>query len=177
MPSEPPNGALLRTTTNRRVALLAVVVVIQCAAVVFYIGDVVQEVRWTGPDLHTVLESLVTAALVLGTGLGIYEMRRTLARTRDAERALSAASGAFQAVVTERFGEWQLTRAERDVAMLVLKGVETADIAQFRGSAQGTVRAQLAQVYAKSGSSSRSQFVSQFVEDLLDGPVAPIPQP
>jgi DNA-binding NarL/FixJ family response regulator len=51
--------------------------------------------------------------------------------------------------------------------LFTLKGLDIADIATARGSAQGTVRAQLAKVYAKAGVSNRGQLISTFIEDLL----------
>jgi len=54
---------------------------------------------------------------------------------------------------------------------LTLKGFDVAEIAKIRGAAAGTVRAQLTRVYAKASVSSRPQFISLFIEDLLDGPV------
>jgi len=83
---------------------------------------------------------------------------------------LSAASGAFTEAMMAEFERWGLTPAERDVALLSLKGCEVAEIAQLRGSAAGTVRAQLARVYAKAGVSGRAQLASLFIEELLDRP-------
>ena len=52
-------------------------------------------------------------------------------------------------------------------ALFALKGCDVAEIAQLRGAAQGTVRAQLSQVYAKAGVTSQAGLVSLFLEDLL----------
>lgn len=60
-----------------------------------------------------------------------------------------------------------LTAAECDVALFALKGCDAAEIARLRGAAQGTVRAQLSQVYAKAGVTSQAGLVSLFLEDLL----------
>jgi DNA-binding CsgD family transcriptional regulator len=50
---------------------------------------------------------------------------------------------------------------------LALKGLDVAEIAEMRGAAAGTVRAQLTRIYAKAGVSGRAQFAAWFVEDLL----------
>ncbi|MFN3642142.1 MAG: helix-turn-helix transcriptional regulator [Gemmobacter sp.] len=78
---------------------------------------------------------------------------------------------ARHAAAAAQFRAWGLTPAERDVAWLALEGLDTAEIAGRRGAAAGTVRAQLARVYAKAGVSGRAQFAALFVEDLLAGPV------
>ncbi|SFD02114.1 helix-turn-helix transcriptional regulator [Tropicimonas isoalkanivorans] len=156
---------------RRRVVVLTCVVTVQVLACVFFVADVLTDFRRIGVNAHTNYEAVVALALLLGTGFGVHEIRRTLRRNREAERALSIASGAFSEVVEGRFTDWGLTAAESEVALFVLKGLQTSEIAALRGSAEGTVRAQLARIYAKSGSQNRAQFVSQFVEDLLAEPV------
>jgi DNA-binding CsgD family transcriptional regulator len=70
-------------------------------------------------------------------------------------------------VIKGFFDEWNLTAAERDVAIMILKGLDNETIAQVRKTARGTVRAQATNVYAKSKTDSRAQFISLFVEELL----------
>jgi DNA-binding NarL/FixJ family response regulator len=80
---------------------------------------------------------------------------------------LSVASGAFAEVLDVFFSQWALTPAERDVALMVLKGLENEQIAAARGSAVGTIRAQTTRIYAKAGVNSRAQLMSVFIEELL----------
>lgn len=150
---------------------LAVVLVVQALCAVFFVADVVVDFHWVGLDLHHAFEAVVALALVIGVIFGGLEMRRTLERTRRAEAALSLASGAFGQMIDAYFERWGLTPAEGEVALLALKGFEVSEIAGLRGAAGGTVRAQLARVYAKAGVSNRTQLVCLFIEDLLDSPL------
>jgi DNA-binding CsgD family transcriptional regulator len=75
-------------------------------------------------------------------------------------------------IMAERFDEWGLTPAERDVALFAIKGLSIADIAQLRSTSEGTVKAQTAAIYRKAGVSGRSQLLSLFIEDLMDGGVS-----
>ena len=82
----------------------------------------------------------------------------------------------------ESFGRWGLTRSERDVALLTVKGLSVAEIAALRETREGTVRAQCAAIYRKAGVESRAQLLSLFVEDLMAGvvleaPADPTPKP
>lgn len=154
-----------------RVTALAAIIVLQALCAVFFVADVVGDVHRTGLQAHTVFEAAVSFALAVGVVFGGLEMRRTLDNARRAETALSAASGAFAELMAASFEHWKLTPAEADVALLAVKGCDIAEIARLRGAAPGTVRAQLARIYAKAGVSNRSQLVSVFVEDLLDGPL------
>jgi DNA-binding NarL/FixJ family response regulator len=115
---------------------------------------------------------MVALGLLFGSMFGMSELRRSHRLIRSQEQALATASGALAEVIAEHFANWGFTASEREVAMLSLKGLELADIARVRGVAMGTVRAQLAAVYAKSGTSGRAQFTSFFVEDLLSGGIA-----
>ena len=165
-----------RPHSMRRATLLAGALAVQAVACVFFIADVGSDVRLIGMNPHTTFEAAVAVALIIGTGFGALEMRRTLARVQRAEESLQLASGAFGDVVRQRFDDWRLTPSQRDVALFALKGLDVAEIAQLRGTAEGTVRAQLAQVYAKSGSGNRAQFAALFVEELLDSAgLAPAP--
>ena len=150
--------------------MLAVAIGLQTLAAVFFLGDVAADFRWIGFDPHTTFEAVVAVALLIGIGFGAVEMRRTLARMRRAEEALSMASGALAEVIQLRFEEWQLTPSEADVALFALKGFDTNEIATLRSVAESTVRAQLTRAFAKSGVKNRAQFVSLFVEELLTLP-------
>lgn len=152
---------------RRRAAGLAVVLAAQVVAAVFFIADVAQDLIWGGFSPHSVLEAVVAVALIVGTMFGALQMRQVLQRIRQAETAISVASGAFFDLIDARFKEWGLTPSEAEVALFTLKGLDIADIASARGAAQGTVRAQLTKVYAKAGVSGRGQLTSMFIEDLL----------
>jgi len=159
---------MLRSREVKRASLLAIALTLQTLAALFFISDVASDFRWIGFDPHTTFEAAVALALIIGIGFGALEMRRTLVRIRSAEQALSLAAGAFAEVVEARFAEWGLTPAEADVALFTLKGLNTAEIAGLRNAADSTVRAQLTRVFAKSGAGGRAQFVSLFIDELLD---------
>lgn len=156
---------------GRRKAALAVFTLAQAAAAAFFVLDVTSDMSSGAVDYHTILEAVIAIGLVLGGMFGVRELSRSHDLLRSHETALAAASGALAEVIDAEFTEWRLTPAERDIGMLALKGFDTAEIAQLRGAAQGTVRAQMTSIYAKSGVSGRAQFAAHFVEDLLAGGV------
>jgi hypothetical protein len=51
---------------------------------------------------------------------------------------------------------------------VAIKGLDVAEIAALRGSAQGTVRAQLTRIYAKAGTTSQTGLIALFMEELID---------
>ena len=141
--------------------------VVQMLAAVFFVGDAVVDIFAGALGPHLYFESLVALALALGVGLGALALRQTLEELKAQDAALASARGALGDVIAAQFTDWGLTPAERDVAFLALKGLDVAEIAELRGRAAGTVRAQLTRIYAKAGVSGRAQFAAWFVEDLL----------
>ncbi|MFN0114128.1 MAG: helix-turn-helix transcriptional regulator [Paracoccaceae bacterium] len=152
---------------RRYPAALALFIVIESLAAGFFLGEALSEMLAEVGTRHGTNEGLVAVALLLGVAFGAIELRRTLKRMRAQETQLMAAKGALADVISAQFAAWGLTPAERDVAMFALKGLDVADIAEARTAAQGTVRAQLTNIYAKAGVSGRAQFAALFVEDLL----------
>lgn len=158
----------MRLSKPGKVTSLVSLLVIQAMAAAFFVGDVIADLTFDGLDAHVALEAAVSLALVLGLVFGVREVRRTIESARRNEEALAIAKGALSDVMEHNFDNWQLTSAERDVALLAVKGCDINEISDLRQVAQGTVRAQLSRVYAKSGVSSRTELISLFIEDLID---------
>lgn len=66
-----------------------------------------------------------------------------------------------------QFSRWNLTEAEREVALLILKGLSHKEIATVRAVSERTVREQARSVYSKSGLTGRASLSAFFLEDLL----------
>lgn len=164
-----------RDAARRQTAALSAFLLVQTLGTVFFVGDVIGDLREDPTSFHFLFEATVTMALVLGVLFGAFALRRTIEFLRAQEAALDVARGALSDVIDRQFHAWALTPAERDVGFLALKGLDVAEIAEMRGAAQGTVRAQLTRIYAKADVSGRAQFAAFFVEDLLGEGIAPAP--
>lgn len=67
----------------------------------------------------------------------------------------------------QQFDAWGLTPSEKEVAMLILKGLSFKEIAQLRETKEKTVRQQASSIYAKAGTTGRHEFSAWFFEDML----------
>ena len=154
--------------------MLAVLIVANVTCTAFFAMDVITDFESFGTQeaFHLVIEALAAVVLVLGTSFMLFELRRILLRNASMELGLKAARGDMQAVIDRFFADWRLSGAERDVALLLLKGLDNEAIAAIRGTATGTVRAQCAGIYSKAGVDGRSQLMSVFMEELLSEPLA-----
>lgn len=90
--------------------------------------------------------------------------RREAARFR--EEAHTALQGLSEAI-DRQFARWQLTPAEREVGLLLLKGLSHKEVAVARSTSETTIRQQALAVYRKAGLRNRSELSAFFLEDLL----------
>jgi len=66
-----------------------------------------------------------------------------------------------------QLARWSLSPSEKEIALLLLKGLSLKEIADVRKTAEKTVRAQSVSIYSKSGLAGRSELSAFFLEDLL----------
>lgn len=135
------------------------------------------------------IESLELIPVIVAT-VGVVVLFRTSARQRDDQLVLlrdlelarlqgqrwrsearTLLNGLGDAIEGQ-FTRWNLTDAEREVALLLLKGLSLKEIASVRAATERTIRAQAQSVYAKAGVTGRAALSAFFLEDLL----APIGQ-
>lgn len=92
----------------------------------------------------------------------------TLQAERDQwrESAQAALSGLGRAI-DRQFELWKLTPAEREIALLLLKGYGHKQIAGATQRSERTVRQHAVTVYQKSGLAGRAELAAFFLEDLL----------
>ena len=156
-------------TTERRAATLAALIILQALCAMFFVGDVILDFSEGGnlSEIHVVFEAVAALALSAGVLYLMFELRRLMLRMERMDVGLRAARGEMYSIIQAFFDEWALSAAERDVALLLLKGLDNETIASVRGTAKGTVRAQSASVYAKAGVDGRAQLISLFLEELL----------
>ncbi|WP_447932547.1 helix-turn-helix transcriptional regulator [Sphingopyxis fribergensis] len=158
-----------RRALESRAAAITFLVVLQALATIFFVADVAGDIASDGRSIHLLVETGATLALLAGVVFGALQLRWLILRARLDETAVAAARGAMSDLVRQRFLDWQLTGAEADVALFALKGFDAADIARFRGAASGTIRAQLARIYAKAGVHSQVGLMAMIIDDLIDG--------
>ena len=139
--------------------------------------DANEGVRWP----HLVVE----LSVAVGAAVGIFLLMRDsfrktheLVQSREiitkkeneAERWRLESQKYIQGLgiaIDAQLARWSLTPSEKEVALLLLKGLSLKEIADIRKTAEKTVRAQSVGIYAKSGLAGRSELSAFFLEDLL----------
>jgi len=157
------------------------------AAVVGGIGllmtlEIVEEPDMT---LSEILFELIEPTLIVMTAAGVVHLmgrmqqqhQEQLSLIRDLEVArrdgakwradMSGLLSGLGAAIDAQFDRWQLTPAEREIALLMLKGLSHKEIAAVRDASERTVRQQARSIYGKANLSGRAALSAFFLEDLL----------
>jgi len=120
------------------------------------------------------LLALVGVALFLNHAWSLHEAADSIARDllrqqEEAARWQAEAQGALEglgAAIERQMEKWGLTEAERDVTLLLLRGLSHKEIATERRTSEGTVRQQALSIYRKAGLGGRSSLAAFFLEGL-----------
>jgi DNA-binding CsgD family transcriptional regulator len=69
--------------------------------------------------------------------------------------------------IDEQLEKWHLSNAEKDICLLLLKGLSNKEIADMRTTSEKTVRQQVSAILQKANLHSRSELIAFFLEDIL----------
>lgn len=155
-----------------RALALSFVAIALCEA--FFVMDVLADVFYLDIPLiwkidHSIVELISTASLAMALVVIGWQIRRLLIEHRSAQACVQVASGELLSVIDDRFTHWQLSPSEREIALLLIKGLSTQEIADIRKTRCGTVKSQSSAIYQKVGVRGRNELAAYFVEDLLGG--------
>ena len=143
--------------------------------------DLVLDAAESEADSHLWIELLTVFSAL--TGLGtlvryIYKqnqelqtIRRELSSTqtslRQTKRKTEKLTEDLSKNIQTQFNAWSLTPSEKEVALLLLKGLTLEEVATVRETKEKTVRQQASNLYKKASLAGRHELVSYFFEDFL----------
>jgi len=116
---------------------------------------------------HDKIELFSTVVLGFALALIGKEILRLLSEHKQAQDSIDVAKGELLAVIKRHFEDWKFTRSESEVALFLIKGLSTKEIADIRQTKAGTVKSQTNSIYSKAEVKGRNELVTYFVEDLL----------
>ena len=155
---------------------LGFLILAQSFAAFFFLSDVFMDIVEFGPgssfaNSHLIIETLAALTLILSVGFEVRYLVQLLRQQEELARGLQIASGALHELMLAYYQTWGLTPSEKDVAGFAIKGMSIAEIAELRGTAQGTVKAHLNAIYRKAGVTGRGELLSLLIEDLMSSPL------
>ncbi|MCB1686184.1 MAG: helix-turn-helix transcriptional regulator [Pseudomonadales bacterium] len=158
-------------------ALIAAFAMIGLLAAVDLLGDLDEGVS----TAHVLIEgSVVLIALIASTLLIRALVAALKEQVRELDDRLVSSDEAADiwraeaqslllglgASIDRQFDRWRLSAAEKEVALLLLKGLAHKEIARARGVSEATARQQATAVYRKAGVAGRNALAAFFLEDL-----------
>lgn len=143
--------------------------------------DVSTDLRAGGGWGHAAIELTLMAVAVIAAGslwgrvMALRRQARMLVRDLDAAQAEATrwrretdeVLRGLGAAIDRQFERWSLSAAEREVGLMLLKGLSLKEIADVRGTSERTARQQALAIYRKAGLSGRAELSAFFLEDLL----------
>lgn len=158
------NG-LFKGVPKRRMLALAMLAL----AMVFFAYDLVVDAFFEGEfgSPHFVIEAFVFAAVSWILVVNLRDLVGLRARLEQEQNRNRVLAGELATGIEEQIDAWRLTRSEKEVAWLIIKGFRFAEIADLRGVKENTTRLQASALYAKAGVSGRAEFVAEIVHQLL----------
>ena len=138
-------------------------------ASLFFLYDIITDILYTQESMaHIIVESFVFIAITIALYL---EIKRTflLSRAFELEKGKTEKlSGELFKIINQEFNKWGLTASEKEIALLIVKGLSMKEISELRNVKEKTIRQQSIKIYSKSGYSGRNELASHFIQDLLD---------
>jgi DNA-binding CsgD family transcriptional regulator len=150
--------------------------------VVLTLVDVFHDLNQGTSLQHVLVEVLVIVIALVGISIMAVnlaaEWRQKLSDSmlraanfeQEAQQWKAEASSYIAGLATQidrQFERWQLTPAEKEVALLLIKGLPTREIAEIRSVKEKTVRQQALLIYRKAGVHGRAELSAFFLEDLF----------
>lgn len=168
--------------SERRLRWLLAVMGVGCFAMLTALGIVSEGRDFTLLDfIDDTLATLLTIGSAVGVALLLQRLQtqheEQLALLRDLDIARAEGEGwrsrvqshlaGLKGAMDQQFQAWGMTAAEREVGLLILKGLSHKEIASLRATTDATVRQQAQAIYRKAGLPGKTAFSAYFLEDLF----------
>lgn len=96
--------------------------------------------------------------------VNIDKLQRDLNHYKDETKSLSQGLGDK---INQQLNEWNLTKSETEVALLLLKGLSLKEISDVRDTSEKTIKQHCSNLYQKSNLKGRQELSAFFLEDIL----------
>lgn len=168
---------MLRLSRNETVLIsLFLVCIIALVA-----GDIVDDLNHGSSLLHVVNEIIIVALTAVSFAyLWIryfsakkenVEIKYNLAKVQSDLNKYKSETQHLLKGLSEKIDlqmtQWELTKSEKEVTLLLLKGLSTKEIASIRQTSENTIKQQCNSIYQKSNLSGRMELSAFFLEDLF----------
>jgi len=167
---------MLRLFTKEFVTVLIFLLVILASA-----GDLISDLMHGVKTAHVIQEAIVLIVAISALAWILQNIRvqsseiKMLNQQLEDARNLPVSDNArlidarktLADIMATQFSDWGLSKSEKEVGQLLLKGLSLKEIAIVRGTAEKTIRQQASSIYQKANVTGRHSFAAWFIEDFL----------
>ncbi len=160
------------------ISMLLIIIVINTLD---FMKDIAQGDEWLhiGLEIITVVLSfwgiIMLVRLTNSRSNEISSLHQQVSKSKSdlvlSKHKLKAIGHEYSKYIHEQFEAWGLTPSEKDVALILLKGLSFKEMAEVRETKEKTIRQQASTIYKKSNVSGRHEFSAWFFEDMLIAPM------
>jgi DNA-binding CsgD family transcriptional regulator len=165
--------------------LIPALIVIFCVIAGLVVIDILADIGEGTTPAHVAVEAGIGLVALFGVALLVWRVVGVAGSARRQAAALVADLESSRRDATEwrteaqdllkglgskidgQFEKWKLTPAEKEVALLLLKGFSHKDVARLRSVSEATARQQAGGIYRKAGIAGRHDLAGFFLEDLV----------
>ncbi len=137
-------------------------------SICFFFDDLYVDVVVEGKALkHLLIEGGVFFSIVLVLIFEISRVLKLTSRVTATEKLVTQFKTHLSELIRSEFKSWNLTEAEQEIALMIIKGMSMREIAEARNVKEKSIRQRATGIYAKAGVTNRYELTSYFIEDLL----------
>lgn len=97
----------------------------------------------------------------------VQQLKVSRAHSDNLSKKVIETKAQFFDGIAEQFELWKLTKTEKEVALLLVKGLSNYEIAEVRGKSEKTICHQASAVYKKAKVTGRHELAALFFEELI----------
>jgi DNA-binding CsgD family transcriptional regulator len=116
---------------------------------------------------HFAVEIVSVSALIFAAIFALRFYLNIRTTTQTVFNTASAIKSGFDTVIHQKFDVWQLTKSEKEICLLAIRGLSITEIATHRASKEGTIKAHLHKIYVKAHVNSRAELMSVIMDEML----------
>ncbi len=97
----------------------------------------------------------------------VEDAQITIEHLKNQNVKLNEVNKSFWESIQKEFKNWNFTETEKEISVLILRGLSNQQIAGLRGKSLKTVENQTFSIYQKSGTTGKLEFIAYFLSPLL----------
>lgn len=135
----------------------------------FFLYDMIVDLsKGTDSWLHLAIEGCIFLITSVALFLEIGRVIRLRREVMVEQAKVSRLTGELFQYIYHQFEQWNLSDTEKEIAILLIKGLSMQEIAELRQVKEKTIRQQATGIYAKASCANRYELAAYFIQDIIN---------